>query len=355
MKGKRFYVLMIGLLLIGIGSVFFHRQQKEQRILAFESYEISAITGRIDELFNEEKTDIAQDLSEETLEELEILFEELNKKEFSRRSRARIEETKDDFLTARSMLQTEKEVAAIFVEPHVVDQAVSEEHIDDLEYRVLNYENMTNYVDRNIEWLAYGRKEIVAIDRAREFVARLFDEEENVLETVSREEEEEARNLIAAIQNKEVKDELLNRVEMVQLALADREEQLALETKINPVERKEEVREEQTVDEGEETEEIQEAEEPQYTDAPVQPWVPSTPSTAEESNNAEVPPATTSEPEESNAIPDSEPVEPSETEEDTENETEDEALEENQENEETEEKVNTEEPASEDPVEENQE
>ena len=70
MKGKKFYAILIGLIVIGIGSVQLYRQQQEEKALEFEGYEISKIEKRIDALYNEDKTDIEEDISTEELEDL---------------------------------------------------------------------------------------------------------------------------------------------------------------------------------------------------------------------------------------------------------------------------------------------
>lgn len=266
MKGKKFYVLLFSLILVGIGSVYFYRQQEEQRVLEFEGYEISTIQDQVEALYNEDKTDIAQDISEVELEELGTIFEELNVQNLTRRNKNRIKELEDDFVMAREMVGTEKEVENVFVRTNVIEKDVTEDAIDNLELEVLVFENLTEYVDRNIELLAYARQQVVDIDRATEFIESLFDEEENVLETVSRGDEEKARELIEPIRNDEVKEELTDRIETVHVALTEREEQLAIE---------EALEEEAEEDEIEAVEEIEEEleEPPQYT-APPQQWTP---------------------------------------------------------------------------------
>ena len=79
MKGKQFYFLLIGLILVGVGSVFLYRQREEQRVLEFEGYEISAIESRVEALYNEERTDIAQGISDDELEEIDKQIDEARK------------------------------------------------------------------------------------------------------------------------------------------------------------------------------------------------------------------------------------------------------------------------------------
>lgn len=275
MKGKKFYFLLIGLILIGIGSIFFYRQREEQRVLEFEGYEIATIENRVEGLYNEEKTDLAQAISDEELEELEIIFEELDEKSLSRRSRDRIRDMQLAFLIAESMLETERDVEEIFVERNIVDKDLTEDNIDELEADVLAFENMPVYVDRNIELLAYARQQVVAINRATEFVNSLFDEEENILESVTREDEEEALELIDPILNNEVKEQLTLQVEQVKLVLTEREEQLALEEALQQQLEEEEIQEvEELEEEVNEVEESQNTSPPAPTTPPAQSWTP---------------------------------------------------------------------------------
>ncbi len=308
MKGKQFYFLLISLILVGVGSVFLYRQREEQRVLEFEGYEITAIESRVDALYNEEKTDISQNISDEELEELEIIFEELDEKKLSRRSRDRIRDMQLDYLIAESMMETERDVEAIFIESSIVDKDITEETIDALEADVLTFENMGVYVDRNIELLAYARQQVVTVNRAREFVENLFDEENNVLESVTREDEEEALELIDPILNGEIKEELTFQLEQVNLVLTEREEELALE---EALQQQLEEEERQAAEEIEE--EMNEVEEPEYTAPPApaappaQSWRPQRPPVQDNDTEEDAPEEDSGEP----AAPSpEEPVEP---------------------------------------------
>ena len=90
MKGKKFYVALIGLIIIGMASVFIYRQQQEARALEFEGYEIESIESRVDGLFNDDETDIKEDIESELLN-LEQIFSELNNKNLSNRSEKHME------------------------------------------------------------------------------------------------------------------------------------------------------------------------------------------------------------------------------------------------------------------------
>ena len=94
MKRKNYYSLLISLIIIGIGSYNFYQQKQEERLLEFEGYEISLIEERVGALYNEEETDIAEDISEDELEELDQLFLDLKEKDLHKENRRRISNMK---------------------------------------------------------------------------------------------------------------------------------------------------------------------------------------------------------------------------------------------------------------------
>lgn len=102
MKGKKFYIALVGLIIIGIGSIVIYRQQQGTRALEFEGYEITSIKSRVDALFNNEKTDIQKNISVE-LVNLEQIFLELKEKDLSNRTKSEIKDIEDEFLAEKEM------------------------------------------------------------------------------------------------------------------------------------------------------------------------------------------------------------------------------------------------------------
>lgn len=275
MKGKKFYITLIGLIIIGIGSVFIYRQQQEARFLEFEGYEISDIEKQVAGLYNEDKTDLADGISKEELEELEVTLSDLQEKDLGRQNKNRIELMQEELTTAEGMLTLEDDIDEIFIEDTIVDKDISVSEVEDFEEEIATYEDKTIYHERNMSSLSDAKQQLEAMTNARDFVENLFTDEDVVREDVTREEEEEALELIDQVQNEEVKEELTAQIEMVTLALNEREELEALEEELveeDEADEEDSETEEDVEEEFEETEEVEEAEEiveePEYT-API--------------------------------------------------------------------------------------
>ena len=241
MKRKNYYSLLISLIIIGIGSYNFYQQKQEERLLEFEGYEISIIEERVGALYNEEETDIAEDISEDELEELDQLFLDLKEKDLHKENRRRISNMEVDFLMAREMNTIQEDIRALFDKKIVVSSAELKE-FDRLEREIEPYSSRSAYYERNTELLTDGKQQLTDIREATELVESLLDEEGNLLDGVTQEDVDEALKIIEEIKNEEIRN-----------ALA-----ASLDGEIIPVEEDEE-----EVEEIEEVEETQEVEEPE--------------------------------------------------------------------------------------------
>lgn len=278
MKGKKFYAILIGLIVIGIGSVQLYRQQQEEKALEFEGYEISKIEKRIDALYNEDKTDIEEDISTEELEDLEAVFEGLTTQKYSGRNKERIENMQRDYRMANDMLMTQKEVDKLFENRRIVKDHISLTDVTRVEEEVATYDDKIVYYERNISYLEDAKEQIEAIEVAKETLESFFDNSNELYETVDREDEEEALTLIGKIKNNKVRQELLVRAERLSLALTANEEALALQ---------EELEAQQALEE--ELAQIEEAENQAATEEtwipPVETWTPPVNSGTQESGS----------------------------------------------------------------------
>lgn len=247
MKGKSYYALLISLIIIGIGSFNFYQQKQEERLLEFEGYEISIIEDRVEALYNDEKTDIVEDISEDELEELDQLFLDLKEKDLHKENRRRITDMELDFLMAREMNTIQEDIRALFDKKIVVSSAELRD-IGRLKREIEAYSIRPVYYERNIELLEDGKQQLTAIQEAEELVESLIDEEGNLLEGVTQDDIDEALEMIEQIKNAEIRNTLA----------------ASLDGQIIPVE--EEVEEEENEEvEIEEVEETPEQEEPEST------------------------------------------------------------------------------------------
>lgn len=247
MKGKSYYALLISLIIIGIGSFNFYQQKQEERLLEFEGYEISIIEDRVEALYNDEKTDIVEDISEDELEELDQLFLDLKEKDLHKENRRRITDMELDFLMAREMNTIQEDIRALFDKKIVVSSAELRD-IGRLKREIEAYSIRPVYYERNIELLEDGKQQLTAIQEAEELVESLIDDEGNLLEGVTQDDIDEALEMIEQIKNAEIRNTLA----------------ASLDGQVIPVE--EEVEEEENEEvEIEEVEETPEQEEPEST------------------------------------------------------------------------------------------
>ena len=82
-KNTKSILLIIDLLLIGVGSFFIYNRQQENQFLKFEGYEVSLIEKKVENLYNKDKSDLADDITIDKLSEVEQLILDIKDKKFS--------------------------------------------------------------------------------------------------------------------------------------------------------------------------------------------------------------------------------------------------------------------------------
>src|SRR5699024_5543913 len=225
---KKFYVLLVGIILIGVSTIYFFRQQQKDKLLEFEAYEIESVEEKVNDLYNEKKTDISEKLSAEQLDAVEDLIHELKTKEYSRKNKERLEIREMNFLTAKLMNSYQLDINDLFVEEGIVKEDITLGKVENLEEGITRFQEKDIYYVRNSAKLDDAKEQVEDIKVARDFIESLF-EGEFVRTDVTRENEEEALKLIEKVKNKEVRAELLEQAEILSLALTEAEEALALE------------------------------------------------------------------------------------------------------------------------------
>ena len=207
MKRRSYYILLIGLIIIGIVTINFYQRKQEERMLAFEGYEISTIADRVNALYNEEKTDIADDLTDEEFEDLEIILEDLSTKDLTNSSEKDIQSMHVEFLEARDMYTIQNDIENLF-EQKIIIRTVNLDKVSKLENKLEAYTTRTVYYDRNKKLVEEANEQLTIIKEARNFVENLHDDEGNLRADLTQEELDEARELTSLIKNNEIKSEL---------------------------------------------------------------------------------------------------------------------------------------------------
>ena len=207
MKRRSYYILLIGLIIIGIVTINFYQRKQEERMLAFEGYEISTIADRVNALYNEEKTDIADDLTDEEFEDLEIILEDLSTKDLTNSSEKDIQSMHVEFLEARDMYTIQNDIENLF-EQKIIIRTVNLDKVSKLENKLEAYTTRTVYYDRNKKLVEEANEQLTIIKEARNFVENLHDDEGNFLEGVTQEDIAKALEIIEDIKNKEIRNDL---------------------------------------------------------------------------------------------------------------------------------------------------
>lgn len=246
MKGKKFYIALVGLIIIGIGSIVIYRQQQETRALEFEGYEITSIESRVAALFNNEKTDIQKNISVE-LVNLEQTFLELNEKDLSNRTKSEIKDIEDEFLDAKEMYELQGDISDIFVEKDILRKDVTADDIKELQSSLEIFEDRTVYYNRNNDLLTDARVQVETIEEATELVEQLLIEG-SPKEDIDEEKLKKLEELVNQIKDEAIKDRLLERIENVRLVLKEAEEELALDDEEDLEKEPEETIEEEDLD-----------------------------------------------------------------------------------------------------------
>lgn len=218
MKGKKFYLILIGLIVVGISSLFIYKQQQEARALDFEGYEIATIESNVNDLYNEEKTDIKENISEQLIE-LEQILNELEEKELSYRNETRIDKMRNEFLIAKEMHDLEIKTLELFEEETIVSQTVTDDVIKDLENALAIFEDKTVFYKRNQKYISKARVQLEHIEEVSGLLENLTKDEEVTKETLDKIEE-----LINQIKNESIQKDFLKRIEKARVVVNEAEE-----------------------------------------------------------------------------------------------------------------------------------
>lgn len=223
-KKSKSTLLIIGLLLIGIGSFFIYNHQQKDRFLKFEGYEVSLIEEKVDKLYNKDRTDLADNLTLDGINEVEQSILDVKDKKISEKNQTIFEDVIADFGTVQLMFDLELSIDEVFEEDsEIVKIEINDENITKLEEELEGFQDMSKYYIRNTNRLVSASEQVEAINLVQERLDELFEDGE-LREDITDEELEEVRELINTVKNSELKDSLLARLEGVEVASAEEEE-----------------------------------------------------------------------------------------------------------------------------------
>ena len=224
MKDIKPSVVIVGLLFIGIISIFIYKQQEEKRFSEFEGYEITSIENDVRALYNEDKTDLAKEVTEDKLTKLEQQILDIEKKEYSNTNQSRVNQVRNDFEDAQTMYDLEQTIDAIFEkENQIVKSTVQEDKLETLTDNLTNFQEIKEYYKRNSEKLLDASEQMEETKRVQGVIDALF-EEGKLRAEVTQEELEEAQTLIQTLRSETLKSTLLARINGIEVVSAEEDE-----------------------------------------------------------------------------------------------------------------------------------
>lgn len=221
---KKRIVLFVTILLLGAALIACSNKDKE------DSERLDDLEAMIEDVFNDDETDLVQGVTEKEINKLTDRILKEGDSDFNEENEARYEALKDEGMSAVNMFIMEEEVNSLLVDGVLHDELDKSDvsHFAEMleeyeEKRSVYYERLMAKVDEALD-------QAETIEEARELVHALFDDEE-VSDEVTREREEEALAKVKEILNDQVKNELLNRLEDVDIYLTQLEEETEEEAK----------------------------------------------------------------------------------------------------------------------------
>lgn len=224
MKNIKSTLLIVGLVIVGIGSFFIYNQQQEKRFLEFEGYEVSIIDKRVNEIYNEDKDDFSQNITAAKFAEINQLIIEVDDKDYGEKNKSRFEEIKNEFKLLEAMYNIELAISDIFEEDNEnVKLNIKKDKLTKLEDNLASYKEMAGFYKRNLTRLEVAFEQLNDIEIAQGSIEELFDGED-LHEDVTPEDLEKTIKLINKIKNQELKKSLLAKIDGVKVALLDEDD-----------------------------------------------------------------------------------------------------------------------------------
>lgn len=173
------------------------------------------INEKIDALFNEDKTDIVEDITDEQIEEIDSLLAAERENQFSEDNLLLIDDLLYNLDTALDMAEFEYKVDALF---DGMGGVLKDAYVDVLEINLETYEEKSVFYNRQKDKIIDAKEQLVMIAEITEIVEALFIDGE-LDPDVDLEREREVRELVTQIKSQEIRRELDNLLVQVASAL----------------------------------------------------------------------------------------------------------------------------------------
>src|SRR5699024_1511944 len=165
-------------------------------------------------------------------------------KEYSLENQQRLDKVEEEYLMAKAMDEIQTNIKGLIIEEGIIKKDLTLDEVINLEEQIREFQEKVVYYDRNQTTLADAKEQVNVIQTAKSYIDDLF-EEDSVRVDVTRENEEEALELIQKIKNEEAREEILARAEMINLAIEEAvaEEEAAAQQALEEAEELEETSE----------------------------------------------------------------------------------------------------------------
>lgn len=216
---KTVYVLMFtSLILLGCG-----RKNKEA------TARLDKLDENIATLYNEEKTDLHKDISEEKIAEiLSQLDKEMEQKEkLNDENQEKLDTSEESFTQVEKMYDFDREVKKLFEADDILKEEATLEQIEAAERRLADFDiaKLPAFFDRHEKLFLAARSQLKVRSQADRLVERLFENEETVREDATRAQEKEAHEAVEEIKNEALQEKYKNRLEKVNTSITKREKE----------------------------------------------------------------------------------------------------------------------------------
>ena len=187
---------------------------------------LDEIDSKIELLFNEDRSDLADNISEEKLDDVNDLINEEEETEFNEENSEKMKSILSYYTLASSMYELDQQISDLFKD-EILKENASKEDIDEVkeELKTFDENEQGTFVKRQSDLIEQADEQLEAIEEAESLVGDLFTEDDEVKEDISREDEDKAQDAVAEVKKQEVKEKLSSKLEKVDKELTKREEE----------------------------------------------------------------------------------------------------------------------------------
>lgn len=230
-KSLKLFTLVFVIALITIATTGCGSKAKNEEA----AKEISSIENKVDNLFNEDKTDLQKDIKDKKLEEIKADIKGIKEKDLNEKNKKSLKSLEKSYDKAKSMIDFQKDVMALFKKDIVKEEKMKD--VDKLSELLKDFKKEKSFYDRLNKKLDNAEQQIADIQSAKKYVNSLF-KNNKVKSNVTIEKKQKAEKLIKEIKDKKQKKLLEGKLEKVNefiAAKSKKEDKQKVEEKENKI------------------------------------------------------------------------------------------------------------------------